>query len=107
MALLRVSFRRVLYLVGALRLECCNSTMHFPVVPLSNSTEAEPDCPEHTDREHIITKPPGIRSDDEARPPAESERFVPTCSLEFHAFPERPYLTTSASGTHDNSESNL
>jgi hypothetical protein len=37
-------------IVGALRLECRNPNMHFPVLPLSNSTEAEPDCPEHTDR---------------------------------------------------------
>ena len=30
-----------------------------------------------------------------------------SCSLELHAPPARPYLTTSASGTHDNSESNF
>src|SRR5437867_11265515 len=51
-----------------------------------------------------MTKPHDFDNDDEVHPPVGSERFVPTCSLEFHAPPARPYLTTSASGTHDNSE---
>jgi hypothetical protein len=63
------------------------SDLHFRVFPLSNSTEAEPDGNTPT-AEHEMTKPPGVRSDGEVRPPDESKRFVPTCSLEFHAFPE-------------------
>src|SRR6267143_7306218 len=50
-----------------------------------------------------MTKPPGVRSDDGVHQPVGSERFVPTCSLEFHAPPARPYLTTSVSGIRDTS----
>src|SRR5437879_10518070 len=32
-----------------------------------------------------MTEPPGVRSGDGVHQPVGSERFVPTCSLEFHA----------------------
>ena len=49
--------------------------------------------------------PPTVRSDDEVHQLGKSERFVPTCSLESHALPGRPYLRTDASEIRDNSES--
>jgi len=39
---------------------------------------------------------PGVRSDGEVHRLGRSERFVPTCSPEFHVIPARPYLRIDA-----------